>query len=166
MLDDLYERDRRSCMQAGSRGPPFVPYLHDGKGITWLPTHWFSLAGSNWCYRAEWDELVRCAGSVVPPDWNGVMHTDASYASMLSMAALLVAPIFTAALAFYIAYAEHRSHRKMTAAQLGESSDQGASMCAWLLSKEAVPWSWEMNARWAGGGAILGLIVAFLLPLK
>ena len=161
----MAEWDRSSCMQSGPRGPPFAPYVYVPLGIfNWLPSRWYSLTGTGWCYRADWDELVRCAETLASPDWNGVVHAGSASASMPWLLCLLMALTFTAALALHGVYAERR-RSKHVAAQSGEISERGYTMRAWLMHADVVSWAQAPNVWWAGGGALLGFIVALLLPL-
>lgn len=76
----LDERTRISCLQSGSKGPPF--YQGDATGsalgrllVRWLPWNWYSIDGTGWCYDSTWDELTECSALRARSktvDWNGV----------------------------------------------------------------------------------------------
>lgn len=71
----LDERDKLSCAQSGSAGPPFSRVGVNSVWLAfarWFPWNWFSIDGTGWCFDSSWDEMRICSEIEEPVDWNGV----------------------------------------------------------------------------------------------
>lgn len=185
----LHERDRISCLQTGSRGPPFAQHIAGERSLSrWLPWNWFSLDGTGWCYDTDWDELRRCGEIKAPVDWNGRSMSSA-WSSMgyddddvdhsaLPLAQLLTVACTVFALAAYRAqraWARQQLRQQMDADEQGIATTEAAeytgtarrsvTVGSWLSSSQAPPWRWNWTALVTFLSGMLGLLGAVLFPL-
>ncbi len=165
----LKDRARMSCNQAGPRGPPWTDVPVRGFLSRWLPWHWYSLGGTGWCYDEHVDELDRCDTLAEQPsitiDWNGIARRTADSVGFSSWRFSFC---YLCVIAFVL-HCAYRSWAKRQREWLGEGLDvskqKQPTFSRWVQTRQVLPWLWSSEMRWVLASSILGVCVAFSLPL-
>ena len=154
------DRAARSCAQAGPRGPPFSSV--SAPSLLWsvMPWNWYSVGGTGWCYHADWDVMQRCDQIEDPIDWRGIARAEDGARSGLR---LLIAACVVGLCLVFNAFA---TSPPADADAGAPPRPAGPPLEEWLASFRFLPWRWERSAQWTGVGALVGLVAAFVVPLR
>ena len=154
------DRAARSCAQAGPRGPPFSSV--SAPSLLWsvMPWNWYSVGGTGWCYHADWDVMQRCDQIEDPIDWRGIARAeDGARSGLRLLIAACVVGLCLVANAF-------ATSPPADADAGAPPRPAGPPLEEWLASFRFLPWRWERSAQWTGVGALVGLVAAFVVPLR
>ena len=172
----LYDRDKISCLQSGPHGPPFAEALKGSRAFSrWLPWNWYSIDGTGWCYDTAWDEMRLCTEVENAVDWSGVSYTDEYGITELPSNQVFVMGCIACGLAGRLAYRrwQRRQGRRSVDEEERHAEDDAANndasaatVNAWLRTGKALPWNWDNTAVLSLLAALLGLLLALVVPLQ